>query len=672
MKVSIGLILSLFMTVLVISSAGCVISFEDGKFTLEMGGGDDDEPTITPPEIPIDPIIPPSLPDEPDEPKVIAPHYLEDYSVTPTNDYYGMFRDGNKIYIRYVIAEIDDATLSELSTIHNSGGIQSLELTSTDSWSSRTEETMDELIHDAVTQSVSASVGMSVSVPLSIVEVGVDTSVSAAYEHVNEKTTEKSINKIVSSASEEIKSYDIDFTQYPIDSKLYRLVMKGNCLLVQTLVYDLDKQEFDTSQHIVDTVVVGTPYMIIESCDREERFEIPESYFERVNFKSSVNLADILSGDGTDENPHLISSEEECLLILIDPVWSSYKLTADIDMSSYSWFNPYEHTKRLNTGGHDLYVLGSEYNPHEIASESDFLKIYDDLSAHYELTADIVLTSLLHSEDSVFTGSLDGNGHSISSKSEEAISIGPEKYSSKQYFGLFSENKGTIKDLVFERFVVRGGKQDSGEWIYVGSIAGQNSGTISNVKIIDGTVSIMRAGAAVGMVAGINNAGATIENCLVDGGYIYSRGNGGGVVGYNYGKIVSAIVIGNGIDGGSVDDLRFLHHRNKCEGSGDNTGEGRSWGGIVGITYPGSEMWDVSIRDAYMDINIEGVTGTCYFGWIVGKNRGYIADPTSVENVKYRYDTNILGEVIKGTHQKFKGDKKAYGVNDGGDIPASW
>lgn len=670
MKVSIRLILSLFMAVLVIASAGCVISFEDGKLTIGVGAEEDEDSTVIPPQTSTEPNDSPS--DEQDEAKVIAPHYLDEYSVTPMNQYYGMFRDGNKIYIRYIVAKIDDVTLSELSTIHNSGGIQSLELTSSESWSSRTEETMDELIHEAVTQSMSASVGLSVSVPLSIVEVGVDTSVSAAYEHINEKTTSKSVNKIVSSAYEEIKSYDIDFTQYPIDSKLYRLVMKGDCMLVQTLVYDLDKQKFDTSKHIVDSLVIGNPYMIIESCNRDEMFENPKSSFDGINFKSSVNLADILSGDGTDENPHLISSEEECLLILIDPVWSSYKLTSDIDMSSYHWFNPYEHTTRLNLAGYDLYIPGSEYNPYRIASESDFLKIYDDLSACYELTADVVLTSLLHSEGSVFTGVLDGNGHSISSVSEEAISIGPNKYNSKQYFGLFSENKGTIKDLVFNGFVVRGGTQHNGEWIYVGSIAGQNSGTISNVKIIDGTVSISRAGSAVGMVAGINNAGATIENCIVDGGYVYSCGHGGGVVGYNYGKIVSVRVIGNGIDGGSVDDLRFLDHRNKCKGSGDNTGEGRSWGGIVSIAYPGSEMRDVSIRDVYMDINIEGVTGTCYFGWIVGKNRGYIADPTSVENVKYRYDTNILGEVIKGTHQKFKGDKKAYGVNDGGDIPASW
>jgi len=652
---SISKIAPFFMVLLVVCSAGCVIPELPDVIPEGIIPGMTDTPTVPPVE-------------EPTQAES-APHYLEEYSVTPMNQFYGIFRDGDKIYIRYVVAKIDDATLSELSTIHNSGGIQSLELTSSESWSSRTEETMTETIHNAVTESLTMSFGFSVSAPVSIFNVGVNVGVNGGVEHVNEKTTVKSVNKVVSKAHEEIKTYDVDFTQYPVDSKLYRLVMKGDCLIVQTLVYDLNKQKLDTSKNIFDCIVTTTPYMIIESCDRTENFEIPASYSEGVNIVTSVDLTGILSGSGTSGSPYQISSEEECLYVIMNPS-AYYKLTDDIEMDNYPLFNYDKYQSQIDLNGHHIYKPGSERNPYLISSADDFIKIYKEPSAHYKLVSDVSFNNpRMPPQNIAFSGYLDGNNHKITCNSGEDITIGTDSYSSERGFGLFSENKGSIENLVLQGFSIRSGVQHSGAEIYVGCIAGKNSGKITNVKVIDGLIECQRAGSDTGMIAGWNVG--TIENCQVIRGCIISNGDAGGIAGRNSGTIIGVTVEGNGTSGDNVEDYLFMDHFNVAWTYGDHAGLGKGWGGIVGCADANSYIRDVMVKDVFIRGYMSGATGASSFGYVVGYNSGRIMEPCIVSNCGNEYGHGPIGGLVSA-HHWFRIHDGAVGQNANGSLPSGW
>ena len=613
--------------------------------------------------------IPPVENPEPE--KQSAPDYLTKYSVTPVAEFYDIFHEGDKICIRYVIAEVKDATLSELGSVHNSGGIQSLSVTTSDSWSSRTKEALTNTIRDVVTWGISGSIGASVSTPVSIGEVGASLGISGGYQSIKEMTTTKSIETVVSRAHEEIVSYEIDLTQYPVDNKYYRVAMKGDCLIVQTLVYDLNKQKLDTTYNIIDCVVTGSPRMVIESSDYEDAFQIPESYSSGVSIVTSVDLSDILPGSGTPGSPYLISNEEECLYVIMNPS-AYYKLTENIEMDGSRWFDFDKYESHIDLNGHHIYKPGSERNPYRIASADDFMKIYDELSAHYVMTTDIDITDCrLPVGNSVFTGSLDGGNHKITSSSNADITITTESYTEEKYFGLFSKNHGTIKNLELQGFTVISGRCQSGKWVYMGCLAGQNTGTISNIKVTNSRVESERAGSSIGLIVGKNAESGSIENCKVSGGYVFGWGDGGGVAGKNYGDIKSVSIIGNGVSGDDVEEYQFMYHFNQAWTNGEHTGQGRSWGGVVGYADSTSDIRDVQVQNVFIRTYIAGATGTCHFGYIVGYNKGTVHDTCEIINCDNRYSAGILGGLVSA-HNWFRVGEGAVGGNAGGVIPSDW
>lgn len=646
-------LLPFLMVILLAFSAGCVI-----PDVVPEGIIPGTTPTIPPVE-------------NPEPAKQSAPDYLTKYSVTPASEFYDIFHEGDKICIRYVIAEVKDATLSELGSVHNSGGIQSLSVTTSDSWSSRTEEALTNTIHDVVTWGISGSVGVSASVPVSIAEVGANLGISGGYQHVTEKTTTKSIETVVESAHEEIVSYDIDLTQYPVDNKYYRVAMKGDCLIVQTLVYDLNKQKLDTTYNIIDCVVTGSPRMVIESSDYEDNFQIPEGYSSGVSTVTYVDLTGILPGSGTSGSPYLISNEEECLYVIMNPS-AYYRLTEDIEMDDYRWFDFDKYESHIDLNGHDIFKPGSEKNPYLIYSADDFMEIYNELSAHYVLMADIDVTDCRFlSGNTVFTGSLDGGNHKITSSRNSDITITTDSYKEEMYFGLFSENRGTIKNLELKGFSVISGRCQSGKWVYMGCLAGQNCGTISNVKVTDCRIESERSGSCIGLIVGKNAESGSIENSKVSGGYIFGWGDSGGVAGRNYGDIKSVTVIGNGVSGDDVDDYQFIYHFNQAATNGENTGMGKCIGGVAGYAGSTSDIRDVQVNNVFIRTYIAGVTGTCHFGYVVGYNKGTVHDTCEVINCDNKYGAGILGGLV-GAHNWFREGEGAVGGNAGGVIPSDW
>jgi hypothetical protein len=178
-----------------------------------------------------------------------------------------------------------------------------------------------------------------------------------------------------------------------------------------------------------------------------------------------------------------------------------------------------------------------------------FADIANDLSGSYTLAADIStsVTTAIGSVASPFTGTLDGQGHSITM----AIS------GSADYSGLFAVigGTGTVKDLKLSGNVTGGS--------YAGAVAGKNCGTITGC-----TSSATVSGSHhVGGISGWNTG--SIAYCSTSG------------------DVVSSDSIGNGYSGGLVGrmDSGSLF---RCYSTSNVTAISQACGGLVGYIYPGT------------------------------------------------------------------------------------
>jgi len=104
--------------------------------------------------------------------------------------------------------------------------------------------------------------------------------------------------------------------------------------------------------------------------------------------------------------------------------------------------------------------------------------------------ANVYLGNAMSVVTGIFNGTFDGGGNLISGLTINHIQ--PETVAQTSYVGVFSQNNGTISNvtLVFEGATrttspIRGNHNSiSGSVMYVGSIAGQNTGTITDVVVI--------------------------------------------------------------------------------------------------------------------------------------------------------------------------------------------
>lgn len=161
-----------------------------------------------------------------------------------------------------------------------------------------------------------------------------------------------------------------------------------------------------------------------------------------------------------------------------------------------------------------------------VSTIQDFRNIRCNLSGHYILTNDIImkdsgasaeLTSI-GSEETPFTGILDGNGYKISGFNITSAN--------SYYYALFEVNEGTIKNLVVTANQIgKNGTENAA------AVVGTNNGTISQVGIEGGTITAANtAGLAV-----VNNS--TISNSYVNGVNLAGSGKSVGITVTNNGLI---------------------------------------------------------------------------------------------------------------------------------------
>ena len=199
-----------------------------------------------------------------------------------------------------------------------------------------------------------------------------------------------------------------------------------------------------------------------------------------------------------------------------------------------------------------------------------------------------------NSDVNAFTGTFDGNGHTIEGFVNNNVS-------GRDYYGLFATNKGTIKNLTLHGNLGKG-------W-FIGGIAAYNSGTIDNCTYMGTLFGLFGAGGIVGVnstngriihcinkaaisgatslggIAGLNSSDSEVSDCI-NGGTVNGQNSVGGIIGYNSGTLkncysvgsVNAVSRGDGGISGVASDDSTIENCYYLEGSVD---EGRG-GGING------------------------------------------------------------------------------------------
>lgn len=222
----------------------------------------------------------------------------------------------------------------------------------------------------------------------------------------------------------------------------------------------------------------------------------------------------------------------------------------------------------------------------------------------------------------IFSGSFDGNGHTIH--------IGSYTKAGSDT-GLFRYIQG---GAVVKNLTVTGTWQPSGKESQIGGIAGHNAGTIQDC-LFNGTV---KGKNNIGGIAGMNEAGATIRGCTVRGS-IQGEHYTGGVAGQNLGMILrcnnESLVNTEGTEiAPTLDDIDVTHLNDT-----ENLSAYTDTGGIAGF----SSGWIESCQNI-------GQIGYPHIGYnvggIAGRQTGYLGESENKGEIYGRKDIGgIVGQM---------------------------
>lgn len=256
------------------------------------------------------------------------------------------------------------------------------------------------------------------------------------------------------------------------------------------------------------------------------------------------------------------------------------------------------------------------------------------------LEENIDLTGLSFSPIPIFSGTFDGNGHTISGLSITANG-------SSQ--GLFRFLTATA---VVQELSVSGNIQPGGSRSQIGGIAGHNAGYILDCSFL-GQLS---GGEAVGGIAGVNAVTGIIEGCQVSG-EIHGDHFVGGISGDNSGVIrdcansatVNTTPQQNDIE---ITDITMDTLTN-TEAANTVTDIGGIAGSSSGVIRDCENSGDVGYQ--HIGYNIGGIAGT-QSGYIQGcENRGHIQGRKEVGGIVGQMEPSSLIEYSEDTLQLLEG-----------------
>lgn len=254
---------------------------------------------------------------------------------------------------------------------------------------------------------------------------------------------------------------------------------------------------------------------------------------------------------------------------------------------------------------------GTETDPYQIATAADLIKMHEDLSAHYELVADIDMEGIDfepigNESEGSFTGSLDGKGHKISNLNLELPN--------NKFVGFIGcMEGGTVKNLNIENVSASGYRYVGGLVGYVGEGSCVENCSVSGTLV--GTNTLLVSDINIGGIAGCCEKSTVFKctnNAMVTSELLYGVKDAtcvGGVIGVSTESKVS-FCTNNGILSVSGTEIYYT----EC-----------FVGGIVGIQNSGTMINNNNYSNISADVYAS--TSTCSAG-IVAKSSG------TVENCK--------------------------------------
>ncbi|UCD51331.1 MAG: hypothetical protein JSW27_01605 [Phycisphaerales bacterium] len=217
----------------------------------------------------------------------------------------------------------------------------------------------------------------------------------------------------------------------------------------------------------------------------------------------------------------------------------------------------------------------------------------------------------------LFTGSFDGNGHTLSNFTQVAPDQDP--------VGFFAEVQGAHAEI-------------------------RNLGLINPVVEGDRWV-----GALVGLLGR-----GTIANCFVEGGMVLGRTCTGGLVGWNAGTIrncyASAVVICGYTGGGLAGDSYTGHIRN-CYATGTVMGDTDA-GGLVGVGY------ERDIVASFWDVETSGLANMC--------GHGQCNDALGKTTIEMQMASMFLEAGWDFIAEAENGTEEIWWIEEGVDYPRLW
>ena len=239
---------------------------------------------------------------------------------------------------------------------------------------------------------------------------------------------------------------------------------------------------------------------------------------------------------------------------------------------------------------------GSSSNPYIITSEEHLKNIKYNLSSHYKLGDNIVLTSDWTPIDK-FYGKIDGDFYSIKKMHIEVQNSGVKS-------GFIGYLYGTIKNIYFNSCSITNSDNYSSEYeSHIGIVTGYCKGVINNCYVSDSTIDIKYNRTYVGSIAGTIDPDGSILNSSVYNSSLDITGDAGGLAGVNCGVIAD-----------STADTTITYHY-----IDSNT----SIGGLVG-----TNAYDASIDNSksygciYWDSPSKSRDIKPYMGKLIGYNAG--------------------------------------------------
>lgn len=270
---------------------------------------------------------------------------------------------------------------------------------------------------------------------------------------------------------------------------------------------------------------------------------------------------------------------------------------------------------------------GTETDPYLISNGAQLAYLAQTVNSgtgysgeYFKLTSDIVLNDTtdweswdkdtanlnkwtpIGADSNSFTGTFDGNGHTVSGM---YVSIS-DNSSASFYVGLFGYNTGTIKNTGIEKSYVYVKTTGNNSYVYVAGVAGYNTGSITNCYN-SGNVFSFSANSFAAGIAGYNTDNGNIDTCCnsgeiaADGNYIMA----GGIAGLSYGSI------------------------SNCNNSGTISSPGDNFRNVYFGGIAGTSGGSVASCCNSGDINAGNVDSPCYV-LITGGLVGYLTDNGSI------------------------------------------